>query len=104
MNMKNIIAMLVVVLLAGCHAETRQKEPGTMQVGDRVFAGIGVVGGTDTNAQALITAVLKEHAIDSLMEGSVVYGIWVPTDKVEEAERILKEDSKAKKYWIELKR
>jgi len=102
--MKRLLAMVALTLLVGCRAATSQKEPGTMQVGDRVFAGIGVVGGTDTNAQTLITTVLKEHGIDSLMEGSVVYGIWVPRDRVDEAERILKKDSKAKGYWMELKR
>ncbi len=99
-----MIAVLAVAFLSGCRSQTSQNAPGIMQVGDRVFAGIGVVGGTDTNAQARITAVLEEHGIDSLMEGSVVYGIWVPRDKVEEAERVLKKDSRTKGYWLELKR
>ena len=103
-NMKRMIAVLVLSILAGCRPETSKEEPGIMQVGNRLFAGIGIVGGTDTNAQAQITAVLNKHGIDSLMEGSVVYGIWVPREKVEEAERILKKDSKTKGYRMELKR
>jgi len=102
--MRELIVIVAVTILAGCRPETSQKEYGTMQVGDRLFAGIGVVGGTDTNAQTLITAALKEHGIDSLMEGSAVYGIWVPKEQAEEAENIIRRDSKDKEYWIEIKR
>ena len=96
--------MLIMALSAGLLSATEPKEPITLQVGNQTFVGIGVVGGTDTNAQSHITAALKEQGIDSIMEGSVVYGIWVPKQKADKAEQILRRDSESKKYWIELKR
>ena len=99
--------MFVAILVVGCKPKTEpveQKAPSTMQVGDTVFAGIGVVGGTDSNAQSRITQVLKEHEIEVLMEGSGVYGIWVPEEHVEKAEAILQKDSTEKNYSIKLQR
>ena len=96
--------MLVAVLSAGLLSATEAKEQTAIQVGNKTFIGIGVVSGTDTNAHAHITAALKDQGIESMMEGSVVYGIWVPKENVDAAVRILQRDSESKKYWIELKR
>ena len=50
-----------------------------------------------------VTEVLKEAGIISIVEGSVVYGVSVPSESKEAAIAVLKKDSERLKYWIEFK-
>ena len=63
---------------------------------------VATVGGLDGITQIHLHSLLAAHAVDCLMEGSVVYGVSVPTDKYSEALRLIQEDLRQRKYDITL--
>ena len=63
---------------------------------------IATVGGLDGITLTHLHSLLKGHGIDSISEGSVVYGVAVPTGKEEDAIRLIKTDLRAREYDITL--
>ncbi len=63
---------------------------------------IASVGGLDGITHTHLYSLLKAHGIDCAIEGSVIYGVAVPTDKQTEAIRIIKDDLRERRYDITL--
>ena len=64
------------------------------------WKGIAGVSGTDRITQIHITNLLLSHDIESVMEGSVVYGVSVPPAKTEKATKLLRSDAPKGGYYV----
>jgi hypothetical protein len=64
------------------------------------WVGVGCVDGLDAITHAHVTALLQGKGIDSVLEGSLVYGVSVPENDLVDAIRVLKEDAKKGHYAI----
>jgi hypothetical protein len=63
---------------------------------------IATVGGLDCITQMHIAALLRSHGIESLIEGSVVYGVSVPEKDAARGVVIIREDLQRRHYSIDL--
>jgi hypothetical protein len=61
---------------------------------------IAGVSGNDKITQIHITNLLLSHDIKSAMVGSVLYDVAVPSDKAEEAAKLLRIDAQKHDYWV----
>jgi hypothetical protein len=82
--------LLLLLLMSGVLAAAEQKD----------WKGIAGVSGTDKITQIHIANLLLPHDIESIMEGSVVYGISVPPAQADQASRILRTDAQKLGYYI----
>ncbi len=64
------------------------------------WKGIAGVSGTDRITQIHVTNFLLSHDIESMMEGSVIYGLSVPQAKAEQATKLLRSDAPKCGYSI----
>jgi hypothetical protein len=84
--------------LASCRAAPSASQSGPMDG----WTFIATVGGLDSITLTHLHSLLKSHGIDSISEGSVVYGVAVPTDRQEDAIRVIKADLREREYDITL--
>ncbi len=100
-------------------------------LGDRAVAAIGVTASTSAAERARIRALFPEAGVDeppesvagigsldqitaihvknllessgieSVIEGSIVYGVFVPKERAEAAKKLLRTDAKERGYWLE---
>jgi hypothetical protein len=64
------------------------------------WKGIAGVSGTDRITHIHITNLLLSHDIESVMEGSVIYGVSVPPAKAEQATKLLRTDAQKSGYYV----
>jgi hypothetical protein len=61
---------------------------------------VAVVGCNDRITQIHVSSLLKSHGIECSMEGSIVWGVSVPTKDADRSIEILKQDLVTRHYWI----
>jgi hypothetical protein len=49
-----------------------------------------------------VNALLEEHGIKSFIEGSIVYGVSVPSDQKSRALSLIRADAADRRYWVQL--
>ena len=97
--MTRVSALFIACLgLAVPNASPRSHSGPTMD--DWTF--IATVGGVDGITHTHLEQLLNGHHIESLIEGSIVYGVSVPTDKKAEAIKLIKDDLRERRYDITL--
>jgi hypothetical protein len=64
------------------------------------WEGVAAVGGTDRVAQMHVEGLLKRNGIDSLIEGSLLYGVAVPPRDAARARELLRRDVRERPYYI----
>jgi hypothetical protein len=63
---------------------------------------VGVAGiSGDAELAKRVVGVLAAAGISAAFDGSIVYCIYVPTNKRVQAQRVLKEDARRHKYWVQ---
>ncbi|MCY3018518.1 MAG: hypothetical protein NTW87_05745, partial [Planctomycetota bacterium] len=63
---------------------------------------VATIGGNDRITHAHLDSLLRAHGVDCVIEGSIVYGVSVPTARQAEAISLIKEDLRERKYDITL--
>ena len=97
--MKYFVVLIgTLVLVCGCTRES-QRPQSNVTIDYESFIHVAAIN-ADMKGATHVETVLKDNGIPSTIEGSVAYGVSVPSNQKEKATRILKADSKKLGYWI----
>jgi hypothetical protein len=89
------LTLVVAAFLGGIGLE-RERQRREVLAGE--FVSIAVI---DLSCADQVRGVLGRAGIESIIEGSVVYGVLVPVGAKSRAVSLLRADSAAHNYWIE---
>lgn len=98
--MKRILAaILLAALILGVGACAGRLPPKSAKVDPNNLIYVAVINPETADH---VRDLLKRAGIQSVIEGSVVYGVAVPSGTESRAIAVLKSDSAKQKYWIRL--
>jgi hypothetical protein len=82
-----LVALLIAVIgVAGCRSQPDK------DVSE--WSAVAILDGRNASAQDMVRATLKRNHIPCFMEGSVIYAVMVPQERLQQAKRALLEDPK----------
>ena len=92
--MKILLAASFLIILVSCSQSPEFSYEDTSS-----FVSVAAV---DPKKAAHVIKLLDDNGIPNIVEGSVVYGVSVPSEKKNEAIRLLKADAEEHSYFLEL--
>jgi hypothetical protein len=91
-------AIVVMVISCGC---SHVGQSSHIDYKDRAtWVIVAYCDGTDPKRYGMVEQVLKEKGIDCYMGGSILYDVYVSTNHLTEAKKVLQEDPRLKHEWI----
>src|SRR5262245_57959315 len=86
---------LIVMILIGCVKTAPVPRDRSMS-----WSGIAAISGNDRISLIHITNLFRSYDIESIIEGSVLYGVSVPQSRTAEALKILRTDAQRHGYYV----
>ncbi len=94
---------LIALYLEGCSSCSQEKDRrlGSEKAGTSKLSDYVIIGVVDPQRAEHVTSLLEKNGIPVIVEGSVVYGVQVPSEQSRDAIRILERDAASLGYRFE---
>ena len=97
-GLRTLLITCVILGIAGAWVVRRVVELGVGR--ETQWSSVAAIASIDRITQIHVRNLLASKGIDSIMEGSIVWGVSVPKPDADAAAKLLRDDAKKRGYWI----